>query len=108
MVRIVPLYFSMTVLITIVALIKPEWFRSIVVSDEAFMKSILFIPYRIQNSGPLLSLGWTLNYEMFFYLVTALGISLFGGKRGNIISLTFLLLFILRIHVQKAKTSGKK
>lgn len=41
-----------------------------------FVRSLLFIPF--MNSGgeiqPVYGLGWTLNYEVFFYLLFALGL----------------------------------
>lgn len=43
-----------------------------------YIRSLLFIPY-IGEGGlyrPILGQGWTLNYEMFFYLVFAVSLSL--------------------------------
>ena len=57
-----------------------------------YIKSIFFIPY-IGDGGlyrPILGQGWTLNYEMFFYLVFA--ISLYLTKiKGLLLS---ILLFV--------------
>lgn len=36
---------------------------------ENFLKSLFFIPYGTELMRPVLGSGWTLNYEMFFYLV---------------------------------------
>ncbi|REG98246.1 acyltransferase family protein [Flavobacterium aquicola] len=98
-VRIAPLYYIATALTLSLALIKPEWFKNVVVNGEAVFKSILFIPYRIDNSGPILSLGWTLNNEMFFYLVMFVCIIFIKNKKyfvaacGSIISLFLLSLY---------------
>ncbi|MCE6993015.1 acyltransferase [Dyadobacter sp. CY323] len=94
-IRIVPLYYGMTFFTVTLFLLKPVWFRNVIVTPEAIIKSLLFIPYRIKGSGPILSLGWTLNYEMFFYLTIAISISLFGNKRGMIACLILLSLFVL-------------
>jgi exopolysaccharide production protein ExoZ len=74
-IRIVPLYWFLTVLLAVLALLLPAQFRTTVVSGAAILKSLLFIPYL--NPGhpgevfPLLVPGWSLNLEMFFYLVFA-------------------------------------
>jgi exopolysaccharide production protein ExoZ len=94
-IRIVPLYYAMTFLTTGLYLAKPSWFRNVVITPTALAKSLLFIPYHIKNSGPILTLGWTLNYEMFFYVSIALFISIFGGKKGMIACLIGLSLFVL-------------
>ena len=79
--RVVPLYTLATLLTTFLAFIKPGWFKSVIVNPQAFIKSLLYIPYRLENSGPILSLGWTLNNEMFFYLVMTLCILFFKKKK---------------------------
>ncbi|MGV3601789.1 MAG: acyltransferase family protein [Dyadobacter fermentans] len=94
-IRIVPLYYSMTLLTTGLYLAKPTWFRNVIITPEAIVKSLLFIPYRIKGSGPILSLGWTLNYEMFFYLAIAIFVTIFKGKKGMIACLIGLSAFVL-------------
>jgi exopolysaccharide production protein ExoZ len=74
--RIVPLYWVMTTLLLVIAVLRPQLFRTTVTGAVYFVKSLLFIPY--SNPGhngemmPLLSPGWTLNFEMFFYAIFAL------------------------------------
>jgi exopolysaccharide production protein ExoZ len=101
--RIVPLYVFMTTLTTVISIIKPSWFRNVYVSGITFVKSILFIPYRIGKSGPILSLGWTLNYEMFFYLITALCIAMF--RKEIVVKMSFLVIigFVLLNKIFPAK-----
>jgi len=72
--RIVPIYWFYTFLIAAVAIIMPQVLDSaeFVLSD--FFKSLLFIPY-INTAGdlqPILANGWSLNYEMYFYLIFAI------------------------------------
>ncbi len=75
-VRVLPLYWVLTTLEALLACQWPELFRSTVVNAGYFVKSLLFIPY--VNPGqhgavvPLLVPGWSLNSEMFFYLIFAL------------------------------------
>ncbi len=78
--RILPLYYLLTLGIFAVALVAPHLLYSTTANLDNLVKSLLFIPYAKENGlvQPLLFLGWTLNYEMFFYLVFAL--SMFAGR----------------------------
>jgi peptidoglycan/LPS O-acetylase OafA/YrhL len=99
LVRIVPIYWFMTLLTLALYAVKPTWFRSLIVTPEAVIKSLLFIPYRIKGSGPILSLGWTLTYEMFFYVCIAVFIAIFGSKKGMNACLIFLTLFVVILNM---------
>lgn len=71
--RVVPLYWLLTLAVIAIATLKPSLLNSTTVTFEAVVKSMLFIPYE-KSSGavqPLLFLGWTLCYEMFFYVIYA-------------------------------------
>jgi exopolysaccharide production protein ExoZ len=74
LIRIYPLYFIMTlVYLGFAFLTKHEVSQPIDI-----LKSLLFVPY-VNYMGlmmPVYMLGWTLNYEMFFYLVFALALLL--------------------------------
>ncbi|TLU98222.1 acyltransferase family protein [Dyadobacter luticola] len=96
-VRIMPLYYSMTAFVIALFLLKPSWFRNVIVTPGAIIKSLLFIPYRIKGSGPILSLGWTLNYEMFFYVSIAICLAVFGRKKGMLACLVTLTLFSILV-----------
>lgn len=55
-----------------------------------YIKSLLFIPY-LSESGlyrPILGQGWTLNVEMFFYVVFAVSL-IFNRARGILLSVLF-------------------
>ena len=71
-VRIVPLYWIFTTLYLAAALITPESFYVVHLEAAHIVKSYLFVPATHPNLGlvaPVYTLGWTLNYEMFFYLL---------------------------------------
>jgi exopolysaccharide production protein ExoZ len=71
-VRIVPLYWIFTTLYVAAALITPESFYVVHLKAAHIIKSYLFVPATHPNLGliaPVYTLGWTLNYEMFFYLL---------------------------------------
>ncbi|WP_161046979.1 acyltransferase family protein [Duganella margarita] len=75
-IRIVPLYWVYTaVKAMVVVLVGSRAFHSTIAPDY-FLKSIFFIP-AVNPAGqvlPLLESGWTLSYEMLFYLSFALAI----------------------------------
>jgi peptidoglycan/LPS O-acetylase OafA/YrhL len=83
-VRIVPLYWTLTIGIVAIAMIRPSLLNSTLVNGETLLKSLFFIPFAKTNGAvqPLLFLGWTLNYEMFFYAVYAVCIAM--GLRGPV------------------------
>jgi exopolysaccharide production protein ExoZ len=68
--RIVPAYWAATFLITILAVAIPTQFRTTIPTIEGLIKSLLFIP-SLEPKAPLLLLGWSLNFEVFFYLLFA-------------------------------------
>jgi len=89
--RIVPLYYLLTALTAVLVLAMPSVFRHTAFDPVHLVKSLLFIPDHRPGSEeivPLLKLGWTLNFEMFFYAVFAL---LFWMQaRARAIALTVL------------------
>ncbi|MEJ1964003.1 MAG: hypothetical protein WDO56_21655 [Gammaproteobacteria bacterium] len=44
-IRIVPLYWVLTLVLIVLALVHPDWFRTVVVRADYVIKSLLFIPY---------------------------------------------------------------
>lgn len=68
--RIVPLYWFMTTAILVVAMAAPSMLNSTKADPINYLKSLLFIPYFKENGElhPMLAVGWSLNYEMYFYL----------------------------------------
>lgn len=72
--RIVPLYWLFTGLLVAILLVSPTLFHSSRLDTHHVLTSFLFLPAAHPVLGlqrPLLVPGWTLNYEMFFYLVFA-------------------------------------
>jgi peptidoglycan/LPS O-acetylase OafA/YrhL len=76
--RIVPPYWFFTILLYLAALRLPQLMGATRASFAELLKSLFFIPF-VKSDGltqPLLFIGWSLNYEMFFYLALALGLLL--------------------------------
>ncbi|MGS0895678.1 acyltransferase family protein [Burkholderia stagnalis] len=73
LIRIVPLYWVTTLGIYAIAILRPHWLNTTTAAPDYLVKSLLFIPYAKENGhwGPLNLNGWTLEYEMLFYLAVA-------------------------------------
>lgn len=81
--RIAPLYWLLTCAVYAVALVAPSLLGATSADPVELVESLLFVPFR-KSSGaiyPVLFVGWTLNYEMFFYALFAVG--LFAPKREH-------------------------
>jgi exopolysaccharide production protein ExoZ len=96
LIRIVPVYWLLTITLAAMVLIRPQLFRTTVLSGTYLIKSLLFIPYANPGQSgalvPLLVPGWTLNFEMFFYLVFT-GLLFFNFRYR--LALSFLVFGIL-------------
>ena len=73
--RIVPLYWAATAILV--------WFVVPYASTKAVLGSVVFTP-RIPSEAPLLFIGWTLIFEMFFYAVFA--IALLAKRRFAVVA----------------------
>jgi exopolysaccharide production protein ExoZ len=97
-IRIVPMYWGATLLASGLALLVPQLFKTTVYDTGQLIMSLLFVPFYNPVSGgihPLYKLGWTLNYEVFFYVSFAL--LAFLGAQARVVWLTvaFTLLALL-------------
>ncbi len=81
LIRIVPLYWLMTIALFIIAMLVPGVLKSVLGDPAHLIASLFFLPYENATGGiqPVLSLGWTLNYEMAFYGLVVV----FGGFFGD-------------------------
>lgn len=105
--RVVPLYWGFTLVAAVLAFLLPEIFKTTVFDGEQLLLSLAFIPfYNPASHGlhPLYKLGWTLNYEMFFYVSFALLGVLRARHRVVILTLAYLALSLtgLLLHPQSA------
>jgi exopolysaccharide production protein ExoZ len=74
--RIAPIYWLITLAVYSVALVAPSLLQATSSDPVQLGKSLLFIPFQKSNGlvQPVLFVGWTLNYEMFFYALFAFGL----------------------------------
>ena len=94
-IRIVPLYWLVTLAALISVLIWPRWIANVIPEPAHVLMSFAFIPHLDPNGGPfpLVNLGWTLNYEVFFYLVFAAVLTAPQRSRPMILTVVMLCVF---------------
>lgn len=89
LIRIFPLYFIATTCAYLLALALPRSFETLSSSSALYITSITFVPHfnpALQCIQPLVGQGWTLNYEMFFYIIFATALFLPNTHRLAIVS----------------------
>ncbi|WP_082907931.1 acyltransferase family protein [Bradyrhizobium neotropicale] len=98
MVRIVPMYWFVTLSFVFAAMVFPILFPRLVVSTTHTLASLFFVPMRSPSDGeiwPVVVPGWTLNYEMFFYAVFAMALVLENTTRLVFLAAVFLVLTLI-------------
>ncbi len=101
LVRIVPAYWFFTVLTALVLVCFPSVVPLTAYAPDFMLKSLFFIP-TLNPSGigfyPLLTVGWTLNYEIMFYM--ALFLSLFFSRNATVFVLMLVLVSLQLLSVE--------
>lgn len=89
-IRIAPLYWLITLGLTIAALIAPSRFSDQQPTLSHVLLSLGFIQHFNPKGAPfpLLQLGWTLNYEVAFYLLFAVAMALPRAVRLRFLAFT--------------------
>lgn len=94
--RIVPLYWVSTLAVSLIALLLPAMLKTTQFSVAGFVTSMLFVPHydaARHSFSPIYHLGWTLNFEILFYVLFALSLRLSNaGKRLWLLALAFLVM----------------
>ena len=93
--RVVPLYWALTTLLLVGALVAPNVLNNPVGGWLPVLGSYLFlpIPRSASEPHPVLGQGWTLNYEMFFYAAFAL--AMVSPRRVGLIALAAAFCFLV-------------
>jgi exopolysaccharide production protein ExoZ len=94
LIRIVPSYWFMTLLLYIFAARFPYLMNATHAVPSELIKSLFFIPFQKSNGlfQPILFVGWSVNYEMYFY--TLLGLSLLIAPRMPLLVASLSILSI--------------
>lgn len=99
-IRVVPTYYIFTLGVFSLAWWAPELLNNTTSNIEHLLKSLLFIPFDKNGVGhfPILFLGWTLNYEMYFYLLFAISVKVTHHYRGHLTtSLLILIVWVSKL-----------
>ncbi|WP_083649273.1 acyltransferase family protein [Salaquimonas pukyongi] len=86
LIRIVPLYWVTTSLMIAVVVLFPGNVKSATSDWQQWLSSYLFWPYARETDGlirPVFGLGWSLQYEVLFYIIFAIGLC-FSRTKGLI------------------------
>ncbi|WP_428307820.1 acyltransferase family protein [Lacipirellula sp.] len=77
LIRIVPIYWLMTLGVFAVALVSPRLMNNTAANVGDLLKSMFFIPFYKNGVSlqPLLYVGWTINCEMIFYAIFGIALA---------------------------------
>jgi exopolysaccharide production protein ExoZ len=93
LIRIAPLYFLLTLAFSAIMLFFPSAVKSVSYDMSWMITSLFFLSQLFFNSDPILYVGWSLEWEMFFYILFVI---LFFLKKNEILSL-FIIFSVLTI-----------
>jgi len=98
--RVAPLYWLFTILAAVFLLIDPSALLYTAFSVKSLVLSLLFIPHEnLGNPGvatPLFLIGWTLNFEMYFYLLLGIAMTVSQKYRAYLTGAVVVLVVLLR------------
>lgn len=84
-IRIAPIYWLGTSFLYLIFVIQPDKFRHFSASPEGYWQSMLFLPTTATHGkstiSPILSQGWTLYHEFFFYSILS-ALLIFNVRKG--------------------------
>lgn len=98
--RVIPLYWTLTALFTLLLVCVPSAFGHAHLSYWHVISSFLFIP-SLNWAGitaPVINVGWTLNYEIWFYALFALAISVTQKPIGTVMAVMTALAVAHPLH----------
>ena len=104
--RVVPLYWIFT---TVAAILIGGgfWLKGRSLSIGELAMSLAFIPYGTPPMRPVLGQGWTLEYEMIFYLVFAISL-FFSRKTAHLFLAAILVLAVAIGYIAFGAETGEK
>ena len=92
-IRIVPLYWLLTIAKYVTTRLDPALSVRGRPAAAELIASLLFVPYRAVDGWfhPLIPVGWTLSFEMVFYLIFAAALTVRNGLRWVLAPMMLLL-----------------
>jgi exopolysaccharide production protein ExoZ len=104
LIRVVPFYWAATLVVFAVVTVMPHVFRTTTSSVPHLVSSLLFIPH-LAPSGemqPTLALGWSLNFELLFYVVFAIALRL-SQRWSPVLCVAALVSYVVAVHAFGAR-----
>lgn len=93
LVRIVPIYWFITfVALGAMYLLPSAAFNSGAPGPKEIFESLFFMSGLLSGTSPIIYLGWTLEWEMFFYFIFFISIYFNSRRAGNIFIFIMLLI----------------
>lgn len=89
--RIFPLYWLCTLVVIVLLLVRPASLDA-AFFEKGLVRSLLLLP---QEDGPLLVVGWTLTFELFFYTMTAVALAFGSSRRASTMILAWAAVLVL-------------
>ena len=108
-IRTIPLYWAVTLVTAALSLVAPSLRNSgDVPTWSKLAMSLLFIPYTNSTGAiaPIFSLGWTLNFEIYFYLLLALGLAL-SRRHARLFAGAAMLTLGIVAHLARGDTTAR-
>lgn len=103
-IRIVPIYWFYTTVAALLLLLAHFMFKRNEFTISHYILSLLFIPHQAPANpsswSPMVKLGWTLNFEMFFYLIYAFSIKIYSKNPVLPAAMALLLLVLLGLFLK--------
>lgn len=91
LIRVVPAYWAATLVAFILLAFFPSMFRVAHLNLELLIASLLFVPHALNGALPVLALGWTLDFEIYFYIVFAASLAL-SSRHPRFICIALIVL----------------
>ncbi len=106
--RIAPLYWLLTVGAFILAAIAPALFNSTTANLTFLIKSLFFIPYIKENGtvSPMIPVGWTLNYEIFFYALIFIVLMVWRRSWELVVSASLIFIYLIASYKKSESAYG--
>jgi exopolysaccharide production protein ExoZ len=102
--RVAPPYWLVTLALLLIALVWPRWLPEVEVEPAHVILSLLFIPHvnPDQIPFPILPVGWSLTYEMIFYVLAAACLTQPPRRRLGLLAAGLVAMPIFGVNVHPA------
>lgn len=102
-IRVVPFYWAATLFVFAMVSVAPHLFHTTTASIPHLLASLAFLPHMASSGDmvPTLVLGWSLNYEMFFYVWFAISLRI-SPRWAPVMCVGWLVAIMLAIHASSS------